>query len=147
MIQSCIKVCLVLCQICDTRHVDRNNANRSGTFTWAKETTGFLAEFSQVQTQPTAHRTHIARLHVTVDIIWKIWCAVFCGHFKEQSVVLGIRPVKISGNRISRDRILESTTIGIALDHDLKECTVDHIHFLLAVLVLKVHFLAADDSR
>src|SRR5699024_11172846 len=41
------------------------------------------------------------------------------------------------------NRILESTAVSVTFDHCLNERLVDHVHFLLAILVLEVHFLAA----
>ena len=45
-----------------------------------------------------------------------------------------------------RERILEAATVGIALDHDLDERLVHHIHLVLAVAVGEGHFFAAHDS-
>ena len=67
--------------------------------------------------------------------------------FQTITVILGIRPVKIPGNGIGRNRILEASAIGISLDHRLNEGLVDHIHFLLAVLVTEIHLLTTNNGR
>jgi len=82
-----------------------------------------------------------------IDIIGEIRGSVFGRHFKQQTVVFRIAPVKVPGNGIGRNRILESSSVGVAFDHDLDERLVDHIHFLLAVLIAEIHFLSADNCR
>lgn len=86
-------------------------------------------------------------LHVGINIIAEIRGSVFRRHFKEESVVFCVGPVKILGNRICRDRILEASSVGIAFNHDFNEGFVDHIHFLLAVLIKEIHFFTAHHGR
>ena len=69
MIQTCIEICFVLCQIGDAWQVDRHNANRTGAFPAAEEATALFAQFAQIKTQTAAHAAHITWLHVTVNII------------------------------------------------------------------------------
>ena len=47
---------------------------------------------------------------------------------------------------VGGDRILEATAVGVALNHDLDERAVDHVHLRLAVTVAEVHLTAADDA-
>ena len=61
-------------------------------------------------------------------------------------VILGFGPIKVFGYRICGDGVLEAAAVGVALYHYLDKGLVDHIHLGLAILVLKVHFLAADDA-
>ena len=68
-IQVFIESCLILGQICNTRHVDGNYANRACTLSASEETAGFLAQFTQIQAQTTAHTSDIARFHIAVYII------------------------------------------------------------------------------
>ena len=144
-VQTAVEFLLVFGKIGDPGHVDGHNADGACGLTGAEETAGFLAELTQVQTQPAAHGTDIVGLHVGIDIIGKIRRAVFGCHFKEELIVLCLAPVKIAGNGIGRDRILEAPSVGVAFDHDLDEGLVDHIHFLLAVTVGEIQLFAAYD--
>ena len=146
MVQLPVEISLVLGQVCNPWHVNGNNPHRAGALTGAKETAGLLAQFPQVQTEAAAHASHIAWLHVAVDVVGKVRRTVFGGHLEEKPVVLRVRPVKIIGNGIGRNGILEPASVGIALDHGLDECLVDHIHFLPAVLVLKIRLPAAHNG-
>ena len=128
-------------------HVDGNYSYRAGTLAASKEAAGLLTQFSQIQAEAAAHASDIAWLHVAVDIVRKIWCSIFGGHFKEKPVVLCIGPVKITGNGVGRDWILEAPSVGIPLNHDLDECLVDHIHLFLAVSIGKIHLFSAYDGR
>ena len=84
-------------------------------------------------------RAHVAGLHVGVDVVGEVRRAVLGGHLEEKAVVLGLAPVKILGDGVGRDRVLEAAAVGVALDHDLDERLVHHVHFLLAVAVGEVH--------
>ena len=53
------------------------------------------------------------------------------------------KPVKVTGNGIGGNRILETTSIGISLNHDFNKCLV-HISFLLQSLYLKIYFLTSN---
>ena len=147
VVQALIKFLRRSGKICDTRHIDGNNAYRTCTLTGAKESTTLFAELTEIQTEAAAHAADVAWLHITVDIIGKIRSTVLGSHLKEKTVVLGIRPVKFLCDGIGRDRILESTSVGISLDHGLDKCLIDHIHLFLAVFILEVHILAAYDGR
>ena len=59
---------------------------------------------------------------------------------------LGLAPVEVAGDGVGGDGILEAAAIGIALDHNLDEGLVDHVHFLLALTVGEIHLLTAHDS-
>ena len=146
LVESAVEVRLILCKICDSRHIYRDNAYRTGALAAAEEAAGLLAKLAQVEAQSAAHGADIARLHIAVDVVREIRCAVLCGHLEEKSVVLSIRPVKVAGYGISRDGILEAASVGVALDHGLDERLVDHIHLFLAILVLEGHLLAADNG-
>ena len=145
MIEALVEFLRCLGEISDLRHVDRNYTDGAGGFAAAEEAAGLFAQLAQVETQAAAHRAHIARLHIAVDIVGEIGSAIFCRHLKEQLVVLRLRPIKVAGDGVGGDGILESAPVGVAFDHDLNEGAVDHIHFLLAVFVLKGHLLAAHD--
>ena len=145
VIQSLVEVLLICRQICDTGHVDRDNADGTCGLAGSEESAGFLAQLAKVKTESAAHGADIAGLHVGVDVVGEIGRAVFRSHFEQQLVVLCLIPVEISGDGVCGDRILESSAVGVAFDHDLDEGLVHHIHFLLAVAVGEVHLLAADD--
>ena len=144
-VEATEEVRLIGGEIGDLRHIDGHDADRAGALAAAEEAAGLFAQLAQIKPQTAAHRTHVARLHVAVDVVGKIRGAVFCGHFEQELVVLRLRPVEIAGDGVGGDGILEAASVCVALDHDLDEGAVDHIHFLLAVLILKGHFLAADD--
>ena len=147
VVQALIKFLRRSGKICDTRHIDGNNAYRACALTGAKESTTLFTELTEIQTEAAAHAADVAWLHITVDIIGKIRSTVLGSHLKEKTVVLGIRPVEFLCDGIGRDRILESTSVGISLDHGLDKCLIDHIHFFLTVFVFEIHVLAAYDSR
>ena len=147
VVQALIKFLRRSGKVCDTRHIDGNNAYRTCTLTGAKESTTLFAELTEIQTEATAHAADVAWLHITVDIIGKIRSTVLGSHLKEKTVVLGIRPVEFLCDGVGRDRILKSTSVGISLDHGLDKCLIDHIHLFLAVFILEVHILAAYDGR
>ena len=140
-----VKILFVFRKIRYARHVDRNNADRTRALAASEEPARLFAQFAQVEAQTATHTAYIRRLHVRVDIVGEVRRAVFSRHFKQQAVVLVIRPIEVAGNGIRGYRILESSAVGVALDHDLDKRLIDHVHFLLAILVLEVHGLAADD--
>ena len=145
MVKARIKIFFVGGQVGDARQVDRYNAHGAGAFAAAEEAAGLFAQLAQVEPEAAAHAAHVGRLHFAVDVVGEVRRAVLGGHFKQQTVVLGLGPVKIAGDGIGRNRVLEAAAVGVALDHDLDERLVDHVHFFLAVAVGEGHFLAADD--
>ena len=146
-IQTLVKFLLILSQISDPRHIDRYHAHRTGALAGTEVSSGLFTQFSQIQTQTAAHTSYIARLHIAVDIVGKIRRSVFGCHLKEQTVVFGIRPVKFFCDGVGRDRILESSAVGISLNHRLDKCLVDHVHLFFTVFVFKVHLFSANDRR
>ncbi len=146
MIQTFVEICFILCQISNSRHVDGYHTNGTGAFAGAEETTGFLAKFTQIQTQTAAHASYITGFHITVNIIGKIRCSVFGGHFKQEAVIFCIRPVKFTGNGVCRNGILESASVVIAFQHGFDKCLVDHGHLFFTILVAEIHLLAAYNS-
>ena len=144
-IEPLIEFFLGLREICNARHVDGDHAHRAGAFAAAEVAAGFLAQLAQIEPQAAAHGTDVRRLHIAVDVVREIRRAVLRGHFKQQLVVFGLGPVEVLGDGIGRDRVLEAAAVGVALDHDLDERLVDHVHLFFAVFVFEVHFLAADD--
>ena len=147
MIQTLIKFLRCSGKICDTWHIDGYNTYRTCALTGTEETAALFAELTEIQAEAAAHAADVAWFHITVNIVGKIRCTVLGSHLKEKSVILGIRPVKFLCDGIGRDRILESTSVGISLDHGLDKCLIDHIHLFLTVFVLEVHVLAAYDCR
>ena len=143
--QTLIEFVLVLGKIGDARHIDGYYADRTRAFAASEEPAALLSQFSEVKTQTAAHGTHVARLHIGIDVVGKIRRAVFCGHFEKQLIVFRFRPVEIARDGIRRNRILEAAAVGVALDHDFDKRLVDHRHFLDAILIFEIHFLAADD--
>lgn len=129
----------------DARHIYGYDADRTRRLAAAEEAARFFAEFAQVKTQAAAHTAHVAGLHVGVDVVGEVRSAVFCRHREEKAVVFGVRPVEVSRDGVSRNRILEASAVGVTLDHDLDKRLVDHRHFFDAVFIFEVHFLAADD--
>ena len=146
LVQSAVEVLFVLGQVGQSRHIDGDDTDRAGGFTGAEVAAGFLAELSQVQTETAAHGTYIGRFHIGIDVVGEIRSAVFCSHLKEKLVVLSLGPVKILGDGVGGNRILEAASVGIAADHQFDEGFVDHIHFLLAVTIGEVQLLAADNG-
>ena len=142
-----VEIRLAFGKIRDPRQVDRHNADRTGRLAGAEEAAGFFAQLPQIKPQAAAHRAHVVRLHVRVDIVGEIRRAVFGRHFKQKLVVFRVSPVKILGDGIGRDGVLEAAPVCIALDHQLNECPVDHVHFLLALAVGERLLLPADDGR
>ena len=145
-VKTSVELFFVLGQICDARQVDSNNAHRARALAATEETTRFLSEFSEVESKSAAHTSYVAWLHVAVDIVGEVRGAVLGSHLKQESVVLGVRPVEVLGDRIGRDRILETSTVGVALNHDFDKRLVDHSHLVHAVLVFEVNFFSADDT-
>ena len=146
-VQGGIELFFRLAQVCDAGQVQGYHADGAGAFAGAEEAAGFLAQFPQVQTQAAAHAAHIRGLHVGVDVIGEVGRAVFGRHFKQETVIFRGAPVKLFGNGIGRNRVLEAASVGVAFDHGLDERLVHHFHFFLAVIVGEVHILAAHDGR
>ena len=147
IVQPLVEVGLVLGQIRDAGQVDGDHADGAGGLAGAEEAAGLLAQLAQVQTQTAAHGADVAGLHVGVDVVGEIGGAVLGGHLEEELVVLGLAPVEVAGDGVGGDGVLEAAAVGVALDHDLDEGLVHHVHFLLAVAVGEIHLLAADDGR
>ena len=145
-VKTCIELLGGLGEIGNTGHVDGNDTDGAGGLTAAEEAAGLLAKLAQVKTETAAHGTHVGGLHVGVDVVGEVGGAVLGGHFKQELVVLGLAPVEVPGDGVGGDGVLEATAVGVALDHDLDEGLVDHVHFLLAVAVGEVHLLAAHDG-
>ena len=146
LVKTLVEIGLVRCKVCDAGHVYRDNADRAGALARAEVAAGLFAQLTQVKAQAAAHGADIAGLHIGVDVVGEVRSAVLCGHLEQHSVVLGGRPVKVTGDGIGRDRVLEAAAVCVALDHDIDERLVDHVHLGLAVAVGEVHLLAADDS-
>ena len=144
LVETGVEVLLVLREICQTRHVDGHDTDGTGALAGAEVAAGLLAQLTQVETETAAHRAHIARLHVGVDVVGEVGSTILRGHLEEQLVVFGGRPVEVAGDGVGRDRVLEAAAVRVALDHYLDEGLVDHVHLFLAVAVGEVHFLAAD---
>ena len=146
MVQLCIEIRLVLCLVSDSRHIDGHHAHGAGALAGAEESACFLAQLPEVQAETAAHAADIAGLHVAVDVVGKVRRSVLGCHLKQKTVVLCIRPVKIIGNGVSGNGVLESASIGIAFNHGFNERLVNQVHLLLAVFILKVHLPAAHDG-
>ena len=145
LVKARVEVLLVRCKICDTGHVYRDNADGACRLTGAEEAAGFLSQFAKVETKPAAHRTDVGGLHVGVDVVREVGGAVLRGHLEKELVVLGLGPVERLRDRIRGDRVLEASSVRVALDHDLDERLVDHVHLGFAVAVGEVHLAAAHD--
>ena len=147
MVQAFVEIRLVLGQIGDPGHVDGHHADGAGAFAGTEKSSRLSAQFPQIQTQAAAHAADVAGLHVAVDVIGEIRRAVLGRHFKQQPVVFRLRPVEILGNGIGGDGVLESSSVGVSLDHGLDKRLVDHVHLRLAISVGKVHLFSAYDGR
>ena len=137
MIETAVEFFLIFGLICDTRHIDGDNADRSGALAGTEESAGFLSKLTQIQAETAAHGAHVAWFHIAVDVVGEVRGTVFCSHFEQQTVILRIGPVKIGCDGVGRDRVLEASSVGISLDHRLDERFVDHIHLFLQSLYLK----------
>ena len=137
---------LVRREIRDSGHIDGDDADRAGALAGAEVAAGLLAKLAEVKAQAAAHRADVIRLHIGVDVVGEIGGAVLCGHLEQELVVLRGRPVKVAGDGIGGDGVLEAAAVCVALDHDVDEGLVDHGHLLNAVAVGEVLLLAADDS-
>ena len=146
VVQPLIEFLRGLAEIGDPGQIDGDHAHGAGGLAGAEVTAGLFAQFPQVQPQPAAHGAHVARLHIGVDVIGEVRRAVLGGHGEEQTVVLRVGPVKVLGNGVGGDGILEAPAVGVALGHDLDERLVHHVHFLLAVAVGEILLLAAHDG-
>ena len=146
LVEALVEVGLVAGEVGQARHVQRHHADGAGGLAGAEEAAGLFAQLAQVQTQTAAHGAHVGGLHVGVDVVGEVGRAVLGGHLEEQLVVLGLGPVEVTGDGVGGDGVLEAAAVGVALDHDVDEGLVDHVHFLLAVAVGEVHLLAADDG-
>ena len=147
MIELLVELRFILAGESKPGHVERYDADAAGAFAAAEETAALLAKLTQVKAQTAAHGAYIARLHIAVDVVGEVGSAVLAGHLEQKTVVLGRRPIKILGNGIGGDGVLETAPVGVAVDHNFDERLVDHIHFLFAVTVGEIHLLAADDGR
>ena len=147
LVKPLIELLLVCGKVSETRHVQRNNADAAGAFAASEKSAALFAQLAQIKAQTAAHGADIAGLHVAVDIVGEIRCAVFCRHFEQKPVVFGGGPIEILSDGISRNRVLEAPAVRIAVYHDLDEGLVDHVHFFFAVTVGKIHGFAADDCR
>ena len=145
LVKTVKEILFVLCEIGNSGHIYGHDAHRAGGLAASEKAAGFFAQLAKVETESAAHGANVGGLHVGIDVVGEIGGAVFGGHFKEKLVVLGFRPVEIAGYGIGGNGILEASAVGVALDHDLDEGLVDHVHFLFAVFVFKIHFLAAHD--
>ena len=146
LVQPGIEVGLVLGQIGDAGQVDGDHAHGAGGLAGAEEAAGLLPQLTQVKAQAAAHGAHVVGLHIGVDVVGEIGGAVLGGHLKQELVVLALAPVEVAGDGIGGDGVLEAAAIGVALDHDLDEGLVDHVHFLLAVAIGEVTLTAAHDG-
>ena len=147
LVKTLVEVCFILCKIRDPRQIDRHNADRTGRLAGAEEAAGFFAQLPQIEPQAAAHRAHVIRLHVGVNVVGEIRRAVFGGHLKQESVVFCVAPVKILGDGVGRDGVLEAASVCVAFDHQLNEGLVHHVHFFLAFAIGKRLLAAADDGR
>ena len=147
LVEPPVEIRLIFRQIGDARQVDRHHADRAGRFAGAEEAAGLFAQLPQVEPQAAAHGAHVVRLHIRVDVVGEIRRAVLRRHFKEELVVFRLAPIEILGDGIGRNGILEAASVRVALDHQLDEGFVHHVHFLLALAVGERLLTAADDGR
>ena len=90
MIETAVELFLIFGLICDTRHIDGDNADRSGTLAGTEESAGFLSKLTPIQAETAAHGAHVAWFHIAVDVVGKVRGTVFCSHFEQQTVILRI---------------------------------------------------------
>ena len=69
MVEALVEVLLILCKICNSGHINGNNADRAGGLAGAEESAGLLTKLTEVKAQTAAHGTHVGGLHVGVDIV------------------------------------------------------------------------------
>ena len=100
MVEAAVEVRFVLGEICDSRHIDGNDTDRAGGLTASEEATRLLAQLAQIETQTAAHRANVGGLHIAVDIVGEVGRSVLGGHLEEELVVLGLRPVKVTGDGV-----------------------------------------------
>ena len=146
LVQPLVEVCLVLGQVGDAGQVDGDHTHAAGGFARAEEAARLLAQLPQVQPQAAAHGAHVGGLHIGVDVVGEVGGAVLGGHLKEELVVLGLAPVEVPGDGVGGDGVLEAPAVGVALDHDLDEGLVDHVHLFFAVPIGEVLLLAPHDG-
>ena len=142
LVQPLVEVGLVLGQIGDAGQVDGDHAHTAGGLAGAEEAAGLLPQLPQVQAQAAAHAAHVGGLHVGVDIVGEVGGAVLGGHLKEELIIFRLGPVEVLGDGVGGDGVLEAPAVGIALNHDLDEGFIDHVHLFFAVAVGEVHLLA-----
>ena len=146
LVQTVKEFLFVLRKIRDTGKINRHDADRTGALSASEKPAGLLPKFAKIEAEPAAHTADIARSHIAVNIVREVRSPVLGRHLEKKTIVLRVGPVEILRDRIRRDRVLEPASVGVAVDHDLDKRTVHQIHFFLAVLIFKFHFLAADDT-
>ena len=146
MVEASVEVGLVHRLVGDARHVDGHDADRTRGLAASEEPAGLLAQFAQVEAQAAAHGAHVGGLHVGVDVVGEVGGAVLAGHLEQQAVVLRIAPVEVARDGIGGDGVLKAAAVRIALDHDLDERLVHHVHLGLAVAVGEALLAPAHDG-
>ncbi len=146
LVQPLVEVRLVAGQVGDAGQVDGDHAHTAGGLAGAEEAAGLFPQLPQVQPQAAAHRAHVGRLHIGVDVVGEVRGSVLGGHLEEQLVVLRLRPVKVPGDGVSGNGVLEAPAVGVPLNHNLNKGPIDHVHLFFAVAVGEVHLLAPHDG-
>ena len=69
MVKALVEVSLVLCEICNSGHIDCNDTDRACGLTRTEEAARLFAQLTKVKTESAAHRTHVRGLHIAVNIV------------------------------------------------------------------------------
>ena len=146
MVEAAVEVGLVHRLVGDARHVDGHDADRTRGLAASEEPAGLLAQFAQVEAQAAAHGAHVGGLHIRVDVVGEVGRAVLGGHLEQQAVVLRLAPIEVVRDGVRGDGVLEAAAVRVALDHDLDERLVHHVHLGLAVAVGEALLAPAHDG-
>ena len=69
VVKALVEVLLILCEVSDPRHVDRDDADGTCGLAGAEEAAGLLSQLAEVKAKSAAHRADVAGLHIGVDVI------------------------------------------------------------------------------
>ena len=147
MLQAAEEIHFILGKVCNPGHVDGYNTDGACVFSGTKVSSILFPQFTKVQAESAAHGSHIAGLHIAVDIVGEIRGSVFCGHLEKETVVFCVRPVKISGDTVSRNRVGESAAVTVTFHHNFDECFVDHGHLFFTITISEVLLFSSHNSR
>ena len=131
--------------VAQARHIDCDDTDGARQFCGTEEAIAALEQFAQVQLQAAAHRADHVGIQVGINEVLEVGKAVLRGHL-EKRVNIFTLPIKIGSHVVGRNRESEDTAICVSPRHDLNECAVNEVHFLLELAISKVHNFVANEG-